>query len=106
MSMHHHRRDILVSQQFLNSTNIMAAFQQMGGKEWRKVWQLAALVIPARRIASLTAFCKFLSLGAGFFSPNRIMLGAQLPAHAIMPMKRRKRKRVDPAAAGPTRLWC
>jgi hypothetical protein len=32
MSIHHCRRDILVSQQFLNSTNIMAAFQQMGGK--------------------------------------------------------------------------
>jgi hypothetical protein len=32
MSIHHCCRDILVSQQFLNRTNIMAAFQQMGGK--------------------------------------------------------------------------
>ena len=36
MGIHHRRFDVAMAQQFLNSTNLIPAFEQVGGEEIRK----------------------------------------------------------------------
>src|SRR5438094_5268438 len=55
VAVNHGCRDILVPKQFLDRTYVVAIFQKWVANEWRNVWQLTGLLIPARRTASLTA---------------------------------------------------
>jgi hypothetical protein len=51
----HRRADIRVPEEFLNRSNVGAAFEQMGRNECRNVWQLTRFVSPVRRTAAVTA---------------------------------------------------
>ena len=42
-----------VSQHHLDGTQVGSTFQQMGGEEWRKVWGLTVLCMPASSTSSL-----------------------------------------------------
>ena len=50
----HRRLYIPMPEEFLNGADIVAIFQRVAN-EWRSVWQLAGLVSPMLRAASLTA---------------------------------------------------
>lgn len=54
----HRRPDIAVAEQFLDRPDVVAASSKCVAKEWRKLWQLARFVTPARSTASSTARCR------------------------------------------------
>lgn len=39
--------DILVAREFLDAADVVVVFEEVGGEKWRRVWQDAALVMPA-----------------------------------------------------------
>ena len=44
MGVDHRRFHVLVGQEFLDGSDVIAGFEQMGGEEPRNVWQAARLV--------------------------------------------------------------
>jgi hypothetical protein len=44
-----------MSQQLLHGPDVVALLQRWVANEWRKVWHVAGLLIPAARTASFTA---------------------------------------------------
>ena len=51
----HRRGDVAVPEEFLNRADVVPVFEQVSRDEWRNVWHLAGLTIPARRTASFIA---------------------------------------------------
>ena len=58
----HRRLQVAVAEQILNGPYVVAALKQVGGEEWRKVWQETRLGMAASRAARATAFCRLLGL--------------------------------------------
>jgi hypothetical protein len=61
MGVNHRRRDIFVSEQFLNCPDVVTGLKQMCSKTVAKSVAAGGLVHTAARMASLTAFWRFFS---------------------------------------------
>ncbi len=55
MGVDHHRAEILISQEFLRASDVVAVFEEVGRKRVAKRVREAALAMPAQQTASFTA---------------------------------------------------
>ncbi len=53
----HRRTDVFVAEQLLDGADVVGVLEEVGGEGWRRVWQLARLVMPEQRTAADMARC-------------------------------------------------